>query len=1646
MNINGGLASSNPFKIPMIQRHLEENNLDILICTEVRHDLKQYENLRRKSAFPEYVILISPPDLNPFSNHNDGGVLVLIRKSFQQFIKLPKDGKWFTEDFNFQYDTNWNPNFNPYRCIPFRISNPIKIQTLAIYAPASNHQVKETFWKQMKTQAESVRGEALLIAGDFNQDLRACRHTLSYNKLKATLTTDAPADGYTFDDGQRRSQIDGFMYTVEIKQKLKSYQLEECSVLAGDHSPVTLEIGWINENVQRVTAKIKDLIDSNATRKVPGRTQARQELKKGYAQLNKTLSSSKNVANILHEIQKLEALTTNFGLDKVLATDTITKLWNEYVKVLDETIESTIGWTFIARKKEHRRQWSKELEEQYSRTSALRKIKLSRATNIKVIQDVQKAYPEIYSKLTQENGGLDKRKVVKFYNHEHNKLRKLVTQMNKSNYRQRIQQLIEAHIINPSKFFNRVRQMASEFKSRNQVQMNGIKLNGSISTDPLTILRAIIEYWKNFFCAKEINKPDLKDHFLQQSDIQKIHQRVQNHPLSYFPDLPPAEILQAIQRSENDTMPGPDNITYQIWSSLSEPNLKPFITFLQFGFKHQVLPEQWKLSYLSMIHKGGDPNEVVNYRPITLGNTAYKIFMNVVRCRMELICEESNLMSPSQGGFTKGQSCADKIYTLLNLRKIQKEKQEHIHLCYIDFSKAYDTVSHQLLLKFLKHWGFPPYILKILKEVYTGNHIQIITPWGLTQRIPVNRGIKQGCPLSPLLFNLYIEILIRAVNRGKNGISCNGKTLGILAFADDLVLTHNSLESQQKDIQILEKWCQYTRMEVNHGPNKTVHTTDEPNPGRLTLDNRMIHLLPPNECYKYLGIWMSLTEDWNYQAKKIDEKIDKILYGIHHRFLTFDQRIIIINRILIAAIAYRMQVINFPKTTIREWKAKIYKHLANKTSSIKFPQEVLFLPENKGGFGLIDLQHLQTIQLTIGNLNYNLNSQNKWSRLTARTLKEGTPEPMKYKDPLHKINVQLARIDKDKNPLTLEYWMDSINLRKSCRRTTLMEKTIENMINPEGELLPRIDLIKLLPENKHAVRQRYPEIQQVLCVPGSRKIRPEVLIETGLFVIPQEEVNQVEIWTDGSYDGNERAISGVLTEHMQITTKTRGHASSFNAELEAIRLALKAYRETTIVRIYTDNMACVQLIRQLSSHPKINIRKTKYPITTREIQSYIQERQIEVDGKEIITPCHKEKTNLLSISHVYSHLLDENQQDLEQWNRKMKETKNKFGNDTDRILQMNQRVDLILNEVPDTAVALPFHPACLEDFTLCSDGNPIDESIRPYLKLKLSQQTIRKLFQKPKTSQTMQNIQNVNQLLVEKAITPAERFFLKKLIWNKLPTKWKIHQMLMKETTKYGYNEWRTLMKEKYEDEKCIFCEQPETIQHLLMDCPFFSEARHDLQEEVAKTLQTYLNPNSMDGTIPIPCWFSNTLPRQTGNIHWIPTDKWEPAEIFTSLSPVDNMYLITDQTHGLTKKLNSMILSVYHEIWRQRCTKIHQEFHLRRRLKRKRPHNRRNVLPNPTPSQSLKYTHKVQQVLQKLGIPVNPLAELQLKVTQQTKMRKIRNSQIKKITNNSRAIIQNTHKRAHLRIQQGSQISKRKKKKKKKKGERVPLIRHARR
>ena len=208
--------------------------------------------------------------------------------------------------------------------------------------------------------------------------------------------------------------------------------------------------------------------------------------------------------------------------------------------------------------------------------------------------------------------------------------------------------------------------------------------------------------------------------------------------------------------------PGADRCEYAHLKRV-DPSGKILAVMFNRWHREKDVPVAWKQATTVLIYKKGDDADVSNFRPISLMSVIYKLFMGVMAKRLTKWSIDAGVLSDEQKSARPSEGCYEHTYLLKSLVADARRRKQKLFLAWLDIHNAFGSVPHATIRSVLRHIGVPPDLVTLVLNACTGATSVVRTPQGDTPAIPLCAGVKQGCPLSPILFNLCIELILRMV-------------------------------------------------------------------------------------------------------------------------------------------------------------------------------------------------------------------------------------------------------------------------------------------------------------------------------------------------------------------------------------------------------------------------------------------------------------------------------------------------------------------------------------------------------------------------------------------------------------------------------------------------------------------------------------------------------------------------------------------------------------------------------------------------------------------------------------------------------------------------------------------------------------------
>lgn len=341
------------------------------------------------------------------------------------------------------------------------------------------------------------------------------------------------------------------------------------------------------------------------------------------------------------------------------------------------------------------------------------------------------------------------------------------------------------------------------------------------------------------------------------------------------------EVQEAVKQMKNRKATGLDNINIELIKYGGIMLHLRILHLVNECWKQRKIPEEWQTAEVISLYKKGNRSLCENYRGISLLNVAYKLYARVINNRLKKIADV--LLLEEQNGFRKGRSCNDNITAIRQIIEKRREYNLETHIAFIDYVKAFDRVNRTVLWEIMEKHGYPRHLVEVIKGLYLNTNIIINTGLRKTSPITITRGVRQGCSLSPTLFNIYIDDMVR---QWKHDISVgirlapSNTYINTLMFADDQVILQKSEDDLQHSVYRLYQICKVYNLEISEKKTKVMAFKGKfPVRSKIVINGNIIDQV---SHFNFLGC------DISYEYENdVDNKLHKYqrMCGTIHRQL-----------------------------------------------------------------------------------------------------------------------------------------------------------------------------------------------------------------------------------------------------------------------------------------------------------------------------------------------------------------------------------------------------------------------------------------------------------------------------------------------------------------------------------------------------------------------------------------------------------------------------------------------------------------------------------------------------------------------------------------------------------------------------------------
>lgn len=475
---------------------------------------------------------------------------------------------------------------------------------------------------------------------------------------------------------------------------------------------------------------------------------------------------------------------------------------------------------------------------------------------------------------------------------KYRELRKICARLQKKAARSDRQKQLETLLADPKNIWVKAKELGF---LPNQVSQTPTAI---VKDGQLCFGQTATEALRDHFAALA-TKPPNQDYTAEEERLASLEVpqtlRTHNQP-SLLTGVDPDEVLDAIRSLPPRKAVGMDGVPYELFRALTQPLeteirsedasgdvnevLSSLIGVFNNIFVTQQIPDTWRLSLLSPLHKKGSRTDPSNYRGLALFSNSFKLLQRVFTKRLVNRLEHLNYFMPEQRGFRKGAECLEQLFCLTEVGGIRKHCGKHTFVLFVDLYKAYDCVPHNLMFQKLRLAGFTEDEVQYVRNCYTNHKCLVKDEDRVSTSFPYEQGLLQGQVESPIFFDIFNNDILEEASEQGLGVNIPNlvpppahtggaarTTLTGLVIADELVGISESPTQLQLLANTLSNWADRSGLQLNPRKCGWMDLSGSDTTFSLTLAGEAIQKV---DSYTYLGVPFAPNLDFrNALAERI---------------------------------------------------------------------------------------------------------------------------------------------------------------------------------------------------------------------------------------------------------------------------------------------------------------------------------------------------------------------------------------------------------------------------------------------------------------------------------------------------------------------------------------------------------------------------------------------------------------------------------------------------------------------------------------------------------------------------------------------------------------------------------------------------------
>jgi exonuclease III len=426
----------------------------------------------------------------------------------------------------------------------------------------------------------------------------------------------------------------------------------------------------------------------------------------------------------------------------------------------------------------------------------------------------------------------------------------------------------------------------------------------------------------------------------------------ENHKQMCECDITVEEAGKALKQLQNGKSPGSDGFTTDFYKFFWCDIKNSVIDSINYAKNIGKLSIDQKRGIINLIpKKNKDPRLLKNWRPISLLNTDYKIITKVLASRLKEVLP--SVINSDQVAYLKKRFIGQNIRTIFDILDYTKLKDENGIIAFLDFEKAFDTINWKAIFDALTSFNLGPSFIGWVHTIYNDSEACVTNNGYSSAFFKLERGVRQGCPLSAYLFIMVVELLANQIRKSENirGIKIGNTEIKLVQMADDTTTFVEDVNSLENIFKLLETFRLYAGLKLNKSKTEAMWLGRDMNNDHSPLDIKWVKQVHS------LGIFFSYDTDSVVQKNFMDraKEFKRILDLWLQRDLSLLGKITILKSLAFSKIIYQCGVIACPSKFIEQVNNMAYNFIWNyKPNKIK--RKTLIAEYEKGGLRMLDIK------------------------------------------------------------------------------------------------------------------------------------------------------------------------------------------------------------------------------------------------------------------------------------------------------------------------------------------------------------------------------------------------------------------------------------------------------------------------------------------------------------------------------------------------------------------------------------------------------------------------------------------------------------------------------------------------------------------